>query len=291
METIKKRFDLTHPSGKTLPVDVEYDRISIRFNLFGIISVSPGIEKGKKAIHASYLSKEGKKLIEDFFLTKINGDGVFISITDASYDALCDVMASRKELHDEYEALKLKLSTEADKFYQLYDFLDYGDYKIEQSRYVYTMRKGIAELAEDVEQNYLFASESILLCSPEQVAAWNSCIELNGGEPQNGKRTNPVGKDIVDKIVAVSNINKEAERAKQAEIEKAKQQKIDIKKEEERKKFAEAKLTGKSVLLSQHFIHEDQLPKHLREDESDMVTVCIWAEPDGTTKETYTHSY
>lgn len=55
-------------------------------------------------------------------------------------------------------------------------------------------------------------------------------------------------------------------------------------------KFALAKETNKPVLISKHVVPEEHTPL-AKDEEGDMVDVCIYAMPDGTTETTYTHNY
>lgn len=54
--------------------------------------------------------------------------------------------------------------------------------------------------------------------------------------------------------------------------------------------FAEAKKTGKPVLLSKYVVHEQDSPL-ASDGENDMVDICTYAMPDGTISEKYFHNY
>jgi seryl-tRNA synthetase len=56
-------------------------------------------------------------------------------------------------------------------------------------------------------------------------------------------------------------------------------------------KFDEAKSTGKRVLLSQYFLSGNDIPRRYRDEDSDMGHLCTWANPDGTTCESFSHAY
>ena len=56
-------------------------------------------------------------------------------------------------------------------------------------------------------------------------------------------------------------------------------------------KFNEAKATGKRVLLSECFVSGSNIARKYREEDSDMGTICKWANPDGTTSESFSHAY
>lgn len=73
-------------------------------------------------------------------------------------------------------------------------------------------------------------------------------------------------------------------------IEKEKKAKEDATNEELNKKFEEAKSTGKPVLISKYVVAEQDSPL-AADGEGDMVDICKYAMPDGTTEEKYFHNY
>lgn len=54
--------------------------------------------------------------------------------------------------------------------------------------------------------------------------------------------------------------------------------------------FVKAKETGEPVLISKYVVHESESPL-VGDGEDDMVDICTYAMPDGTTSEKYFHNY
>jgi hypothetical protein len=55
--------------------------------------------------------------------------------------------------------------------------------------------------------------------------------------------------------------------------------------------FEQAKVTGERVILSQIFLSGSNIPRRYCDDESDMGHLITWANPDGTTSESFSHAY
>lgn len=55
--------------------------------------------------------------------------------------------------------------------------------------------------------------------------------------------------------------------------------------------FDQAKVTGERVILSQHFLSGDNIPRRYCDEDSDMGHLVMWANPDGTTSESFSHAY
>ncbi len=94
--------------------------------------------------------------------------------------------------------------------------------------------------------------------------------EMAAGDMANIIETGQKNKE--DKISAEAKKEADAKAARQA-------------------KFEEAKVTGKRVLLSQYFMSGNDIPRRHRDEDSDMGHLCTWANPDGTTSESFSHAY
>lgn len=90
--------------------------------------------------------------------------------------------------------------------------------------------------------------------------------------------------EMITKIIETGTKNKQdkinADAKKEADTKAARQAKFD-----------EAKATGKRVLLSQYFMSGNDIPRRYHDEDSDMGHLCTWANPDGTTSESFSHAY
>lgn len=75
------------------------------------------------------------------------------------------------------------------------------------------------------------------------------------------------------------------------EREEKEEKRVMAKKLKEKQKFEEAKNTGKPVLLYSEIVDEEDLPRHLREEDSSLATVSVFAMPDGTKSEKIVHAH
>lgn len=163
----------------------------------------------------------------------------------------------------------------------------FGDYNITEERYVAIVRKNLRAEGWVVVEIVARFDEKIGAFKDE----WYAMIK-------NSPALTVAGGDFweISKEDAHLWVNR-AEQMKAAEAEEAasKQAARDAEKvkaaEERAAKFEEAKQTGKPVLLGKYFLSGSDIPKQYREEESDMGHLCVFAMPDGSTKEEFSHSY
>jgi hypothetical protein len=288
-----KDFEVIHnKSSKKIKVFFEYDVPLMRhFIAFGVI-VKFEIRKDIKVLVVNHYNiKKAQKAIEtslDVKLANTKSD-VCIQITDETWEQHKLYLADWEKEVDKYKKTKTELEAQQPTYFVMFDFLDYGDYRITYERYIRKMRKALQSETNDKQVISYSLSDSRI---GDRLEEWENDFK-SGQENTKTGFVNTV--DISDEV-AQKWINyhqevflKESEAKEQER--KQKEEKIAALKLERENKFKEAKETNKPVILEQYTCHEDDLPKHMREDESDMVTVYVYAMPDGSEKEEISHCY
>lgn len=249
------------------------------------------IKSGIKNLYISeYEMKKAKKAVESFFNVKLSNTPVQISITDESWNTLKDFEAEAIErankLKAEYQA---KIDAQPRK-YARYDFLDWGDYKITQERKIF-------QVYLSLDSDRWVIEETIANLNDSRIGEYSDEWEAITGESiKVGNYRDDLGIIEVSEDEALKWVGRSVEANQKAENEKAEKERIKAEKEaaakaERQAKFDQAKKTGKPVLLYSTFVTNNDIPRQYRDEDSDMGHLNVYAMPDGTTSESFSHAY
>ena len=280
-------------SGKKIPIEIEVTyypdgRHFVRTQAFGLMGWKLLEMDGKKCLSIkSVFYKEFKAPVERFFATTLRKQNLGIEINDKTYQQGLQVIkqAARQaqQLSQEHNERALNQPV----FYLMYDFQNWGDYVISHERTITKMREALPqESGDQVVAIYSFLDASI----HDKAQEWREDLKAQGIAEKVGE-SKRIPSGLAEKWIAYRSEFAERERHAEQQEQAVRQHKMQQQEEERLAKFAQAKSSGKPVLLYQTVCHEDDLPVSLREDESDIVHVYGYAMPDGTTKEEYSHCY
>lgn len=172
--------------------------------------------------------------------------------------------------------------------------LEWGDYAINYVNRVVKVR-GMTEKEKlrysDVHKDKYIIQEYLMNDSPT-LATIGITDRQKFGECTNSYDLFLISEEEAQQLKTLWNEKQEEKRL----IEAEKKAKIEAKKQEAEKikadKFAEAKATGKAVLLYSMFVSGDDVPrKYQHIEDNDMGSICIYAMPDGSTTEDFNPAY
>ena len=291
-------MQITHKrSGKQIEVSVtrqlsvHYPRIIYSaFNTNVVFT----IKEGRKCLELSsykFKDKSVVKAVEHFFNVKINTkQNLFIEITDESWSTIKKEEASfeiaKEEMRKDYE----RRASELPVWYEMYDFLDWGDYTINREREIKVYREALPEDNGNrvVVKTYSFWNEKGML-NAEMAAEWDADFKANNNDIE--KSSVKISTELAEKWIS----NHALVESKKAEEDLKRQEEREAKNkaEEERRRkcFAQAKETGKPVQLYSIFLSGNDIPRSMRDEDSDMGNLVTFAMPDGSTKEEFYHAY
>ena len=293
-------IQVTSKKGLRFPIEAKasagLSKATVRFYAGkALIDLNAGTKETSGAPYieiGSYAMKEAKKhLIPHVPAFKgLKNKRTLITLTNEEYARIQSIVEEIKK--PAIEEIKKRKEREAaqPKVWVAYDFLDWGDYSINHERNIYLCREPLPE-----ETQTLKVVETTANLWNDRIGDYKEEWEALDGERRE------VGNLITEGIVLSSKeaekwnrVSVDADRKEQeakdaAEAErKAKEEAL---KAERKAKFAEAKETGKRVLLSSHFCMGRDIPRKFRDEDSDMGHLCVWARPDGTTEESFSHAY
>ena len=131
--------------------------------------------------------------------------------------------------------------------------------------------------------HYTVESKKFGYNTGRRLSAWvQEILKMFPHEPAPEKNS-----DFAYKVV----MSWEKFRAINADLDRKEKDEIEREKQEKQEKFDEAKATGKPVLLYRSPVCEEDLPARLREKESSLAFVSVFAMPDGTIKEQISHAH
>ena len=281
-------------TSKNLKKDIQMsvgdvDRIFMPpFEAFGT-SIQFKIRDSKKCLYLSDYSynKWGTELSK-FVGQKIKKCSIGIEITDESWELMLQIKSEMVTEQKELINLHKKEAAEQSTWYEMYSFLDWGDYSINNEREVIVYRNPMEKWGENKKmrvKTYKLWNDSVGIHTKN----WDIDFKENGG---GGEITSvKITEDIALKWIAISNeaIRKEQEKK---DIDAAKnKERIESQKAERLAKFEKAKESGTPVLLYSVFLTYNDIPLKYRDDESDMGHLETFAMPDGSIKEKFIHAY
>ena len=226
------------------------------------------------------------------------GKGVTLKLSASDVENLRAIETEFKRPYkEEQDRIKQEKDVEIAKMPTFLCFnsgFNWGDYSIEAINQVVKVRAMTEEekgrYSETHRDKYII-QEYIMNDSPTL-----SEIGIEGRE-KFGESTDSydlflISDEEVQQLRTLWNEKQEEKRL----IEAEKQAKIKAKEQEAEKiradKFAEAKATGKPVLLNSWFVSGDDVPrKYQHIEDNDMGSICIYAMPDGSTREDFSPSY
>lgn len=301
---MKKEISVTSKSGYTFPISIvvnEYaDTYSLNIKAGGAyvnLEDSVSAAEGLPALFiSSFYFKEAKAHLAEYIppMESMKKANITIVVNHSEYERLkAEIEAIEAPIREKIQAANdARKAREAaqPRVYARWDFLDMGDYAINQEREILECREPLPEEMQTLKVVRTVAS------------LWNDRIGEYGDEwkaIQGEKRE--VGNYVFPLvIISEAEARKWQARAEEADnaAAKAKEEKEAKRKaaEESRQadraaKFAQAKKTGEKVLLDSFFISGSEIPRRFRDEDSDMGHLCQWAMPDGTVTETFSHSY
>jgi hypothetical protein len=258
-----KTIEVKHRSGKTLNLEIEkhigVNYSNMQFRLFGSIA-TPSIKDGNKSLKVNSYSLEGetKKGIEGLFGIKINSKAdLYLVITDESYVML---EKAQSDFDVEVQNWKNDYNKRAElmsRWYEMYDFLDWGDYSINSEREIRVYRN---PLPEDNGDKVLVISYKLWNIDNKELASeWDIDFKEAGGTADRNSIiiTEELAQKWIEKHTEIQNeIQRNIEEKKRIAEEKK------IAEEKRRSNcFSEAKRTGKKVMLYSIFLSGSDIPR------------------------------
>jgi len=246
--------------------------------------------EGKKCILISSFSFDAsvKNYIKNTFGVQVKKGDLYLQITDESWNQAQTLISDFETEVEKFKSALEKRRNEMPVKYYMYEFLDWGDYTINNEREIQIWRKALPEEngEEVLKTSYKLWNKSIEGHSDEWA---NDFSSAGGNEGENNKVEIP--KETADRWIAIWK-EVQTEKARKEAEEKAKKEAAERAEKERRENcFKQAKETGEPVLLYSYFLSGSDIPRKFRDDESDMGELLTYAMPDGSVKEKFSHAY
>ncbi|MFW5830758.1 MAG: hypothetical protein ACOCVA_00815 [Prolixibacteraceae bacterium] len=246
--------------------------------------------EGKKCIYISSFNFDAtlKNYIKNTFGVQVKKGNLYLQITDESWNQAQTLISDFETEVEKFKADLEKRRNEMPVKYYMYEFLDWGDYTINNEREIQIWRKALPEEngEEVMKTSYKLWNNSIEGYSDK----WATDFEAAGGKESKSDKV-AISEETAEKWIAVWK-NVQAEKARKEAEEEAKREAAERAEKERRDNcFREARETGKPVLLHSCFLTGSDIPRKFRDDDSDMGNLLTYAMPDGSVKEEFSHAY
>lgn len=213
------------------------------------------------------------------------------TITDESWN---DFKALEADFEKRVDALKKERQVRIDALpvrYYMYDSFDWGDYTSDKIRKIKLVRDRLEDETHGLREG-IVVKELILNNSRigQYEGEWNESIKALGGDI-NDSKMHLMDEELIEKWQGIFNsiLSKEVQEGEAKE--KAKREAEEAEKARYVACFKEAEETCKPVLLYSTFLQGDQIPRRMRDEDSDMGSLKVYAMPDGTRVEKFFHAY
>lgn len=291
IENIKT--SVTH-TGSRKNIDITYkyhihiNSSYIRFYAFGVFCTFQIVRDTKVlGIDSMYIKDNVKTGIEKFFGTKIKKEHIYIRITPESWENIKNIESEFEQEKNKYLERYEQAASLLPTFYTMHFELDWGDYLSNTERSIRLKRPPLSvDNGDKTIKEYLFWNKRIADRANEWSEDWE---KVTAGDTSKTEVIIPEA--LAHKWIKY---HFELDAIEQAEKEKKEKAAADYRakeKAEREAKFAEAKRTGKKVLLYSEFLSDNQIPRRFRDDDSDMGHLLTYAMPDGSTSEDFSHAY
>ena len=245
--------------------------------------------KGKKCINVtvSPKSKLSSVLNDKFNFESPKEKTLNIEITDESWDKIENAKKNFTKEEESFLADMNEITSKMPVKYFMYDFFDMGDYTVNNEHSINVFRKGLEEENSEkvLVKSYNLWNKSLDGYEKE----WKNDLTRAGGD--SGDASVEIDEKLAKKWIGIhEKVSKEKGEQSKIKVEKAEK-----KKEEEEKRrskcFEKAKETGEKVVLYSYFLSGNDIPRNLRDEDSDMGTLYVYAMPSGKTEEEFSHAY
>lgn len=281
------------PDGTEIPGSIQvYENYSLLVFFGGPVKIGPvqGQPDGHLFIQiTSYaFTRQKREAVSQYLPTAKSlklETNVNIRITNA--DEIRNIEAEVEAEIDLARSAKQALKDAQPKQYVRYDFLDWGDYAINHEREILLCREPLPD-----EGDALIIVETVANLWNSRIGGYEEEWKSMTGMPRKvGNYREDLGlleitREEAEKWIARAEEATEKEAVAAAEKEAAKKAAAEV-----AAKFEQARATGEKVMIESCFLIGDDIPRKYRDEDSDMGHIIRWAMPDGSTKETFSHSY
>lgn len=279
-----KNFTVTAAANKK-EINVTTDAHN-RFRAFGEIAEFLNRDGKFVLFFDTTRSKKVKSEVEKMFGRKLPAGNLNITLTEESKSLVEKI---KIDYSAAYEAAKNAAEPIA---FEMHDTNDYGDYSSSHDRYIRVYRAPLAEFGESGNKfiNILdFSDKKIGKFEKE----WDTQFAALKGESKNDSFN--ISAEQAQFWMNADAELKAEEAAKEAAKEAVKNEAVKVAKAKNEAAtelaFTQARETGKPVELFSEFLIGNEIPRKFRDEDSDMGNLVTYAMPDGTTSESFYHSY
>lgn len=210
-----------------------------------------------------------------------------LRISDAEKARFDQFLSDSTALHqaqaDANKQARLNAEASAPRKYAILDSVTIGDYNITEDRYVALMRKNLRAEGWVVVE--------IVARFDDKIGQWKGEWDALKSRPILTGDFREISETEACKWITRAGELKTAEATENNRKEAAYKDATQRRESERAARFEEARRTGKPVLLGKHFLSGSDIPRQYREEDSDMGHLCVFAMPDGSTKEEFSHAY